>query len=117
MENLSLYIVQTNAVEGREVEFNEWYDSTHVPDVLAIEGFESAQRFKRSEPLDGPDAATPDYEYAVLYEVKGDPMAAVSRLRAAVVGGEMELTDSMVPGSRSLLLESVGDKVVAPHRM
>lgn len=113
MENLSLYIVQTNAVDGREDEFNEWYDSTHVPDVLSIDGFESAQRFKRSTVLDGPDTPTPPYEYTVLYQVSGDPVAALDRLREAVVGGQMELSDAMVPGSGSLLLEPVGPTVVA----
>ncbi|NIL85860.1 hypothetical protein CH281_18850 [Rhodococcus sp. 06-221-2] len=116
MDGMSLYIVQTNAVEGRDDEFNEWYDSTHVPDVLSIDGFESAQRFKRSTALDQPDVPTPPYEYSVLYEVSGDPVAAIDRLRAAVVGGRIELTDAMVPGSGSLLLTSLGSKVLASNR-
>ena len=116
MEGFSLYIVQTNAVEGRDDEFNEWYDSTHVPDVLSIEGFESAQRFIRSTALDRPDVPTPPYGYATLYEISGDPVEALGRLGAAVKSGQMELSDAMVPGSGSLLLTPVGDKVVAPNR-
>jgi len=115
MEGLSVYIVQTNAVEGRDDEFNEWYESTHVPDVLSIDGFESAQRFKRSTALDRPDVPTPPYEYTVLYEVSGDPVAAIDRLRAAVQGGQIDLSDAMVPGSGSLLLDPLGRKVVAPR--
>jgi hypothetical protein len=41
-------VVLTNAVEGKEAEFNEWYSKTHLKDVIAIPGFKSAQRFKIS---------------------------------------------------------------------
>ena len=34
-----------------EDEYNEWYDSVHLPDVLAVPGVRSARRFKLA---DGP---------------------------------------------------------------
>jgi hypothetical protein len=34
-----------NPLEGRDAEFNEWYDAEHVPDVLALPGFVRAERF------------------------------------------------------------------------
>ena len=41
------FVALTNAVAGREQEFNDWYDHQHVKDVLAIPGFLTAQRFER----------------------------------------------------------------------
>lgn len=39
-------IVLSNAMPGREAEYNRWYDEMHLPDVLRNPGFRSAQRFK-----------------------------------------------------------------------
>lgn len=39
-------IVLSNAVAGREAEFTAWYENRHLPDLLAIPGFASAQRFR-----------------------------------------------------------------------
>lgn len=113
MTQTSLYFVQSNSVEGRDDEFNEWYDSTHVPEVLAVEGFVSAQRFRRSTALDRPDSPEPEFRYAALYEIEGDPMTAVKALGAAVRNGEVALSDAMAPAMVSVLFDALGEKVVA----
>lgn len=38
-------LIFTNPVAGREAEFHEWYETTHLDDVLATAGFTAAQRF------------------------------------------------------------------------
>jgi hypothetical protein len=43
------FVVLTNAVEGHEAEFNDWYSNTHLADVVAIPGFVSADRFELAE--------------------------------------------------------------------
>ena len=40
----TLYMVKSNPVAGKEAEFNRWYSEVHLPEVLQIEGFQSAQR-------------------------------------------------------------------------
>ena len=42
-------VVLTNANEGADDAFNDWYTNTHIGDILALEGFTAAQRFKLSE--------------------------------------------------------------------
>ena len=62
-------VVLTNPVEGREDEYNEWYSDRHLEDVLAVEGFEAAQRFEFVPSGLSPDAP---YRYlAVLHESEG----------------------------------------------
>ncbi len=39
-------IVLSNPVAGHEAEYNTWYNTQHISEVLKIPGFESAQRFK-----------------------------------------------------------------------
>ena len=38
-------LILTNPVAGREDEFHQWYENTHLDDVLATAGFRAAQRF------------------------------------------------------------------------
>jgi hypothetical protein len=41
----SILIVTTNPHADMEEEFNVWYDQEHVPERLAVPGFERAQRY------------------------------------------------------------------------
>lgn len=59
----------SNAAEGREAEYNTWYDGQHMPDVLNIPGFISAERFTCVG--DGP------HRYMAIYEIETDDLGAV----------------------------------------
>ena len=82
MSDNGLFLVFSNPVEGRDGEFNEWYDTVHVPEVLAIPGILSAQRFDLEEP---PTAPTP-------------PGGAVPPLPHRVRGGRRRGQDHVEPG-------------------
>jgi hypothetical protein len=70
-----LLLVLTNAVEGRELEFNEWYTSRHVRDILAINGVVSAQRFRFLAGREG-------FGFLALYEIESDdPPAVLAAIR------------------------------------
>jgi hypothetical protein len=38
-------VVLNESVEGREMEFNEWYENTHIREALESTGWKNAQRF------------------------------------------------------------------------
>ena len=38
--------VFTDPVEGKEEEYNDWYNNVHLAEVCQVEGFLSAQRFE-----------------------------------------------------------------------
>ncbi len=49
-----LLVVESNCADAaREAEFNEWYDKTHLPDVLETPGFIRATRYENTEPAEG----------------------------------------------------------------
>ena len=68
----NLQIVFSYVPDGvTDEEFSEWYDA-HLPEILSIPGFASAQRF-RLEPV-VTDATEPvSYRYLAMYEIEGDP--------------------------------------------
>jgi uncharacterized protein (TIGR02118 family) len=68
-----VFVVYTRPTVGQEDEFNRWYDAVHIPDVLKIPGFVSAERFSY-QPVDG--TAESSHPYLALYTVETDDIAA-----------------------------------------
>lgn len=62
-----LLVVETNCADvARETEFNEWYDKTHLPDVLETPGFIRATRYENTEPSEG------KAKFLATYEIETD---------------------------------------------
>lgn len=65
-----ILMVFTNPRQGCEEDFNSWYDTVHLPDVLQVAGFEAAQRFVAragmSDALDGQGIVT--YAFSAVAE-------------------------------------------------
>lgn len=106
----TFFVVQTNAVPGREDEFNDWYDNQHIGDVLALDGFSSAQRFIRSDIQRTVEATRYPFQHLALYEVAGDTRAAIDELGAAVANG-MYLSPAMVPERQSIMFDAITDRI------
>jgi len=68
------FLVYTNPVAGREEEFNQWYDTQHLGDILSIDAVKAAQRFRRATQ---PASAKADYEYLTVYDVDTEDPAEV----------------------------------------
>jgi hypothetical protein len=86
------FVVLTNHVIGREDEFNQWYDERHLPDVLAIDGFVAAQRFRLAD-TDPPQQY--GHRYLALYEVETDDLNKAHRALIEVAGtADMTLSDA-----------------------
>jgi len=70
-------LIFTNAVAGSEAEFNDWYETTHVDDVLATAGFHAGQRFGLELVAGLPMPNT----HLAIYETQGEsPQEVVHRL-------------------------------------
>ncbi len=62
-----LLVVGTNSADAaRETEFNEWYDKTHLPDILETPGFIRATRYENTEPSEG------KAKFLATYEIETD---------------------------------------------
>jgi hypothetical protein len=85
-----VYVVRTQPVSAdRDDELNEWYDGTHIPELLAVPGFVSARRFRRV----GEDGAP---EYLAVYEIEADDVSAPLReLRRRSAAGETTRSDAL----------------------
>jgi hypothetical protein len=62
-------IVLTEPVAGREDEYHDWYNDQHLGDILAIEGFDAAQRF---EFVETPLSQGAPHPFFAVYEVDAE---------------------------------------------
>jgi hypothetical protein len=75
--------VYSNAVEGKDAEYEEWYVGTHFGEVLTIPGFVGAQLHKVAGKA--PEGTT----YLAIYELEGDPKPALTELESRMRSGAM----------------------------
>lgn len=72
-KNKYLMIVLTEPTEGREREYNDYYDNTHLEEVLATTVQTRAQRYKLAAEV-GEPCPLP---YLAVYESEGESAQAV----------------------------------------
>jgi len=90
-----VFVVFTNPTsEAQEAEYNRWYNDRHLPDVLDVPGFVSAQRFRLS---DTQRAAGPfPWRYMALYHIDTDDLKGTLATLAARSGtSAMVMSDAL----------------------
>jgi hypothetical protein len=92
----TIQLIFSNPVEGRDDEFNDWYDNVHVREVLAIPGMVSAQRFDLCETEILREAGrTSHHRYLCMYEMEGDVDAIMAKIREAAASGAIYMSDTL----------------------
>ena len=95
-----LMLVETNCKEEtRDSEFNKWYDTIHIPDVLSSPGFKSAARYLIKDPVRDKG------KYLAIYEIETDDIkktmeASLKNIESKIAAGRW--TDLLEIVSRRL---------------
>ncbi len=80
----ALLFVESKPVSPQLVEeYHSWHEETHIPEMLTIDGFVSARRWK----------ADNGESFITLYEIDTDIDTARANLKAAFQGGQMSKAD------------------------
>lgn len=104
-------MVMTSAVDGREQEFNDWYQNLHLQQLVAMDGVTSAQRYKATKILT--DSIT--QPYLAVYDLETDDVDQVLATMTAKAGTEeMILNDAMDPKTCVIIYEEIGPRVDQP---
>jgi hypothetical protein len=81
--------------------YNDWYDNTHLADVLEVPGFVAATRYRISDAQ--AKGMEPQHRYLSIYEVESDDLqGAVNELGRA--GRDMVISDHLDPGTAAAFL-------------
>jgi hypothetical protein len=97
----NLQIVFSHLPDGvSDEEFCEWYDA-HLPEILSIPGFVSAQRY-RLEPVVVDSVEPTTYRYVAVYEIEGDTDTLLAEMERRLLGtvdsyAERKLLDASGP--------------------
>ena len=105
----SYLLVFSNPLDGKEKEYNDWYTNIHIGEVVQVDGFVSAQRFKLSNAqlIEGQP-----YKYAAIYGIEsGRETEALKNLVAATPNFNMQDVID-IEYSNAVFIESIGDLVV-----
>jgi hypothetical protein len=83
-------IVYTSPAEGREDEYNTWYDDVHLPEFSALPGVISGIRFQVL-------SAAPDARptYAAIYELSAHPKEVLAAMNAGFKDGSVHPSDAV----------------------
>ena len=65
--------------EGNDEAFTEWYNGTHLPEILGVDGIVSARRFKVLQ-------GSMPQPYVAAYEIETDDLPAVLKRMVTDVG-------------------------------
>lgn len=97
MTDKTLQLVFSKPVAGREAEFDEWYNNVHLPEILAVPGVVSAQRFNLmdAEITRAPELPQPTHRYLAIYEMEGDVDATMKIIADGVASGTIHMSDSL----------------------
>ena len=109
-------IVFSNPTKGKEAEFNEWYDTVHIPQLLEVPGMLSAKRFALHDCdlYRVPGGQVPEHGYMCVYQMEGDVNTIMSEIRARVADGRVTMSDCLdLPSSRMSFWTQQGDEFVA----
>jgi hypothetical protein len=107
-------IVLSDAVAGREDEYNEWYSKQHLSDVIAVPGFVSAQRFKMQALVMGEFKN----KYLAIYDIDTDePQSTIDDLMLRWGTDAMIMSDTIdLDTTNVALFEECSQKIVAGDR-
>jgi hypothetical protein len=87
-------IIYTSPADGREEDYNAWYDGTHLAEFSALPGVITGRRFKVAG--DGKP------QYAAVYELSAHPDAVLAAMNAGVKDGTMHMSDAIDAASVSI---------------
>lgn len=94
-EQTYYYLVFSNPTEGQESEYNRWYEARHIPDVLSVPGFVSAERFRINDVQMYPGVKVVMPRYLVSYIIRtGDIDAVMKEVSRRLQTGETVISPS-----------------------
>lgn len=99
-------VVFSNALEGRDADYNDWYDNQHLDDVLACPGFYRAQRLSIANPMSQEPA---EYKYLSIYEFEAEDLDRTLGYFFSIINTDkMVMTDSMDPKAKPAIYRVMG---------
>jgi hypothetical protein len=118
-QNRYVYLVMSDPLPGKEFDFNDFYQNTHMGDLVQLQGWTGAQRF-RLLPSIMPRSTQPPFRRGnlIIWDQEGADLGLLqSESRAAIAGGKSRLIpgfDYSADGPVSTTYQVIGPRVSRP---
>jgi len=89
-------IAFTNPVAGQEDAYHDWYNTTHISEILSVPGIVSARRFK-TKVIDVKGG--PAWKFMAIYEVETDNLGETLKTLGATTGEVISALDQATSGT------------------
>ena len=108
------------ASEAADADYNRWYDTKHLHDVIGVKGAVGGTRYKLVrgiQPLPGVEG--PTQQYVAIYELAAETEAELEafcgNLRAALASGRVDVDPSLDIADLGIVLAlPLGDRLSGP---
>jgi hypothetical protein len=102
-------VALTTPLPGKEAEYHDWYQNTHLPELVNMFKMRGAQRYELVAKLMGADAN----QYLAIYDIEcDDPMAMLGQMGAAAQSGKMTPATTQDMGTTyTALFKEMGERV------
>jgi hypothetical protein len=97
MSSAALFVYSSPASPQVEAEFDHWYETVHIPQVVEkVDGVLGARRFILSEVQLAPQESAVPRRRLAIYDIEASAIPeTLSSLTAAMSSGELESTPTM----------------------
>jgi hypothetical protein len=99
-------VVQSKALDGKDAEYNEWYDKQHFGDICAIPGVTGGRRLEQVMTV----AGEPGLKYLAIYDIETDDIGALmAEMGRRGAEGLMPISDALDAPASQLWIYKVSD--------
>ena len=104
-------VVMSSPQEGREAEYHDWYQNSHLGQVMELPGFQSGQRYRLSTAL----VEGETFPFLAIYDIETDDIEAVlAEMRSRAGTESLTVSDALAPKAYAVLYEEFGARVTKP---
>jgi hypothetical protein len=101
MPPTGLLMTFSDPVEGKETEYDDWYQNVHLPQVCEIPGIRSAQRFQL---IDTGNRESAGPRNVAVYQLDDDPQQVFGEMIARARSGALDASTSIDQSTVSVTL-------------
>jgi hypothetical protein len=103
-------VVMSGPQDGRAAEYHDWYQNSHLQQVMELPGFQAGQRYRLSTALIEGET----FPFLAIYDIETDDVDSVlAEMRSRAGTERLTVSDALAPKAYAVLYEEFGARVTA----
>ena len=108
----SYFMVHPNPVEGKDEEFNDWYNTVHLAEMAALPSVTSCQRYRMTTAQSNPDMFIPAQKYVAIYKIiAGEEAEFLEQMQNALPSCDPRIALIARTSVMTFMMEAISEEV------